>query len=54
MGIPAKAYATILRAVYGSLQLKQTVTLTGSFERIGNSGVDLKRESTMNGNRGNG
>lgn len=53
MGITAKAYTTIFTAVYGSLPLKQTVTLTGSFERICNSVVNLKIQSTMNGNKGN-
>lgn len=53
MGIAAKAYTTIFTAIYGSLQLKQTVTLTGIFEHISNWVVNWIIESTMNGNKGN-
>lgn len=46
-GITAKVYTTIFIAVHGSLQLKQTVTLTGSFAHRYNSVGNLKIQNTL-------
>lgn len=51
IGITAKAYTTIFTAVFGPLQLKQTVTLTGSFAHKCNSVGNLKTQNIMNGNK---